>query len=67
MKPRHVALAVLVATIWGVNFVVIKVGLRDFPPLFFSALRFLAAAPTEPWVATACRARSLPRSNMQRC
>ncbi|GAA1272723.1 EamA family transporter [Saccharothrix xinjiangensis] len=44
MKPRHVALAVLVATIWGVNFVVIKVGLRDFPPLFFSALRFLAAA-----------------------
>ncbi|MFI9009560.1 EamA family transporter [Actinosynnema sp. NPDC053489] len=44
MKPRHVAIAVLVATIWGVNFVVIKVGLRDFPPLFFSALRFLAAA-----------------------
>ncbi|MFD7655446.1 EamA family transporter [Actinosynnema sp. NPDC059797] len=44
MKPRHAALAVLVATIWGVNFVVIKVGLRDFPPLFFSALRFLAAA-----------------------
>lgn len=44
MKPRHVALAVLVATIWGVNFVVIKVGLRDFPPLLFSALRFLTAA-----------------------
>jgi len=44
VKPRHVALAVLVATIWGVNFVVIKVGLRDFPPLLFSALRFLAAA-----------------------
>ncbi|MFT7838387.1 EamA family transporter [Saccharothrix sp. BKS2] len=44
MKPRHVALAVLVVTIWGINFVVIKVGLRDFPPLFFSALRFLVAA-----------------------
>lgn len=44
MKPRHAALAVLVATIWGVNFVVIKVGLREFPPIFFSALRFLAAA-----------------------
>ncbi|NUT50558.1 MAG: EamA family transporter [Saccharothrix sp.] len=44
MKPRHVAMAVLVATIWGVNFVVIKVGLRDFPPLLFTALRFLAAA-----------------------
>jgi len=44
VKPRHVALAVLVVTIWGINFVVIKVGLRDFPPLFFSALRFLVAA-----------------------
>ncbi len=49
MKPRHVAIAVLVATIWGVNFVVIKVGLRDFPPLFFSALRFLAAAVPALW------------------
>lgn len=44
MHPRHAALAVLVALIWGVNFVVIKVGLDDFPPLLFSALRFLAAA-----------------------
>ncbi|MFC6092940.1 EamA family transporter [Saccharothrix lopnurensis] len=44
MKPRHVALAVLVVTIWGINFVVIKVGLWNFPPLFFSALRFLVAA-----------------------
>ena len=49
MKPRHAALAVLVATIWGVNFVVIKVGLRDFPPIFFSALRFLAAAVPALW------------------
>lgn len=49
MKPRHVAVAVLVATIWGVNFVVIKVGLRDFPPLFFTALRFLAAAVPALW------------------
>lgn len=44
VKPRHAALAVLVAAIWGVNFVVIKVGLDSFPPLLFSALRFLAAA-----------------------
>jgi O-acetylserine/cysteine efflux transporter len=49
VKPRHVAVAVLVATIWGVNFVVIKVGLRDFPPLFFTALRFLAAAVPALW------------------
>ncbi|MGN9806815.1 EamA family transporter [Micromonospora sp. L32] len=44
MKPAHVLLAVLVAAIWGVNFVVIDVGLDDFPPLLFSALRFLLAA-----------------------
>ncbi|MGM1064363.1 EamA family transporter [Saccharothrix sp. Mg75] len=49
VKPRHAALAVLVAVVWGVNFVVIKVGLRDFPPIFFSALRFLAAAVPALW------------------
>ncbi|WP_433263974.1 EamA family transporter [Actinosynnema sp. CS-041913] len=49
MKPRHVALAVLTTTIWGVNFVVIKVGLEEFPPLLFSSLRFLAAAVPALW------------------
>lgn len=44
MRPRHIALAVLVAALWGVNFVVIELGLGHFPPLLFSALRFLAAA-----------------------
>lgn len=44
MKPAHVALALLVALIWGLNFVVIDVGLDEFPPLLFSALRFLVAA-----------------------
>ncbi|HEX7308478.1 EamA family transporter [Lentzea sp.] len=44
MSPRHVPLAVLVAAIWGFNFVVLKVGLDEFPPILFSALRFLAAA-----------------------
>ena len=38
------ALAVLVAAVWGVNFVVIELGLGHFPPLLFSALRFLVAA-----------------------
>jgi O-acetylserine/cysteine efflux transporter len=46
MKPRDIALAVAVAAIWGVNFVVIETGLAHFPPLLFSALRFtLAAVP----------------------
>jgi O-acetylserine/cysteine efflux transporter len=51
-------LALLVAAIWGVNFVVIDIGLQEFPPLLFSALRFLLAAvpavffvgrPQVPW------------------
>jgi O-acetylserine/cysteine efflux transporter len=44
MRPSHIGLAVLVAAVWGVNFTVIEVGLDHFPPLLFSALRFLVAA-----------------------
>jgi O-acetylserine/cysteine efflux transporter len=44
MSPRHLLLALGLAAVWGVNFVVIEVGLDQFPPLFFCALRFLVAA-----------------------
>jgi len=44
MRPAHVFLAVLVAALWGFNFVVIKIGIAHFPPLLFSALRFAFAA-----------------------
>ncbi|MFD6100545.1 EamA family transporter [Nocardiopsis flavescens] len=44
MRPLHLSLAVLVAAVWGVNFVVIDVGLDHFPPLLFTALRFVVAA-----------------------
>ncbi|MFF2187522.1 EamA family transporter [Streptomyces sp. NPDC058155] len=44
MRTAHKVLAVLVAAVWGLNFVIIEVGLDHFPPLLFSALRFLAAA-----------------------
>lgn len=44
MRPAHIGLAVLVTALWGVNFVVIDVGLDHFPPLLFCALRFLVAA-----------------------
>ncbi|CAN7179325.1 EamA family transporter [Pararhizobium sp. LjRoot238] len=37
-------LLILVAFVWGFNFVVIAVGLNSFPPLLFSALRFLVCA-----------------------
>src|SRR5919201_5627503 len=44
MTGRHTALAVLIAAVWGVNFVVIHAGLQHFPPLLFSALRFTFVA-----------------------
>jgi O-acetylserine/cysteine efflux transporter len=36
--------AVLVAAVWGFNFVVIKVGVAGVPPLMLAALRFLFSA-----------------------
>lgn len=50
MGARDVVVAVLIAAAWGFTFVVIKVGLRDFPPLLFSALRFLVAALPLLWL-----------------
>ncbi|MCK2214647.1 EamA family transporter [Actinomadura sp. ATCC 31491] len=58
MRPRHLALAVGLAAVWGVNFVVMQVGLRHFPPLLYAGLRFamaafpallLAGRPQVPW------------------
>lgn len=43
MQAQHIAWAVLVAAIWGVNFVVIRLGLDDFPPILLNALRFASA------------------------
>lgn len=44
MKPFHLALAVLVAAIWGFNFVAIAVGIGTMPPLILAALRFVIPA-----------------------
>jgi O-acetylserine/cysteine efflux transporter len=44
MTLTDVFTALGVVTIWGVNFVVIKIGLQDLPPILFTALRFLFAA-----------------------
>lgn len=44
LAPAHVLLALAVVAIWGSNFVVIKVGLRDLPPFLFAALRFVFCA-----------------------
>jgi O-acetylserine/cysteine efflux transporter len=58
MKPAHLAAALLMVTIWGFNFVVIRWGLNSVPPLTLTLLRFILAAfpallfvrpPRAPW------------------
>jgi len=53
MPARHRLLAVLVALMWGLNFIAIDASLQHFPPMFLVALRFaLIAVPTVllvPW------------------
>lgn len=44
MPLRHALLAVAVAATWGLNFVVIDVGLEEVPPLLLCALRFALVA-----------------------
>ena len=58
MSRFDVVLAIFVALVWGFAFVVIKVGVDNFPPLLFSAMRFtfvafplvfFLPAPKTPW------------------
>jgi len=44
VRLHHIALAIMVVAIWGFNFVVIKVGLKEIPPILLCALRFFLAA-----------------------
>ncbi|WP_445502662.1 EamA family transporter [Microvirga sp. G4-2] len=44
MPLAHSLVAVLVTVIWGLSFVVIKLGVGSMPPLLLAALRFLFAA-----------------------
>jgi O-acetylserine/cysteine efflux transporter len=44
MTPRHLLLALAVVTVWGVNFVAIRWGVNEVPPLLLTALRFACAA-----------------------
>ena len=44
MLPLQIGCAVLVPFLWGVQYVVIKIGLAAFPPLFFVGLRFAIVA-----------------------
>ncbi|ELX8377844.1 EamA family transporter [Providencia vermicola] len=44
MKFKDVLLALCVVIIWGVNFVIIKLGVTALPPLLLGALRFVFVA-----------------------
>ncbi|MGI9311439.1 MAG: DMT family transporter [bacterium] len=44
MKPIDMLMAVAVAALWGMGFVVAKAGMSHFPPIFLMALRFAVAA-----------------------
>ena len=44
MSPRHLALALILVTVWGVNFVAIRWAVDEVPPLLLTALRYLLAA-----------------------
>ncbi len=42
MKFRDTLFAILIAGVWGFNFIATKWAVEDFPPLFANGLRFLA-------------------------
>ena len=44
MKPIHIFLAILVAAMWGGNFVAAKISLHTLPPLTLLAIRFAVTA-----------------------
>jgi len=61
MSVLETSIAVLVPLLWGLQYVAIKTGLREFPPLAFIALRFAAIALLLiPFVARPTRAQLGP-------
>lgn len=52
MRQRDLGLALLVVLVWGASFTVIKLGLKDTPPMLLGALRYLLSAfPALLWFA----------------
>ncbi|MFA5664516.1 EamA family transporter [Castellaniella sp.] len=44
MPPRDILAALILIVVWGANFVVMKLGLEEFPPLLLGGLRFVFVA-----------------------
>lgn len=43
MKFHHILLAILVAALWGFNFIAVKTGLNEMPPFLYCSARFVVA------------------------
>jgi O-acetylserine/cysteine efflux transporter len=76
MPLKDVLQALAIVLIWGVNFVVIKYGVADVPPLLLGALRFMLAAfpavllvrrPNLPWVWVAAYGSLLAWGSLPSC
>lgn len=44
IAPKHLIVLVLMNLIWGLNLIASKIGVGQFPPIFFTALRFGSVA-----------------------
>lgn len=44
MNSRSLCLILLVVFVWGINFVIISVGVKEIPPFFMAGLRFVFVA-----------------------
>src|SRR5690606_15392161 len=59
MKPSDLALTVFVMALWGLNFVVAKVGLEEIPPMLLVGIRFALVAALLIWFVP------IPRGHMR--
>ena len=65
MSLTHLAAALLMVTIWGFNFIVIRWGLNDVPPLTLTLLRFALAAFPAVLVCTPAAAIMAPGDRLR--
>tara|TARA_R110002050_G_scaffold847_4_gene5953 strand:+ start:38570 stop:39442 length:873 start_codon:yes stop_codon:yes gene_type:complete len=45
MHKRHILTAIIIAILWGGNFTVMKIGVQNFPPVYYMFLRSLFVLP----------------------
>lgn len=50
MKFRHILVAILVAALWGFNFIAVKIGLNEMPPFLYCSARFVVACLPLLWL-----------------